>query len=347
MTSDTSYSNLTLIIDDLNNNKKSITTMWLHRERLKAIFKQHDIKLEFFLKYFGHKIVDYNLGVIDKGNAVGNCPIVHVMIEYFESKEISIEEIYLLCSELKNTLLLYYMKNFSHLEDVVYYELVDLLDANFSGVLHEYFFDKCQKFHNKFKNNTQVQEYVQETCSTIKTESISMSSEREKDIRFTQHDKISAVEFLDTLDNTIIDKVEFMTEHSDNFITTLYDFEESKNGQEAFALITHIKESLAEIFDLISSLIIFNVTARAFENLSAFLSTISKEMLEDQEKKALLATMLLAVANDFEKWMQVIFIDQSTLDVHYFDASFSSNILEIENIFLVVDEDDDDDLEFF
>lgn len=347
MESDNNYSNLKLIIDDLNNNKKSIATMWVKKERLKEILGHHDIKIEFFLKYFGHKIVAYNLGVIDKGNAVGNCPIVHVMIDYFDNKAISIEEIYLLCSELKNTFLLFYMKNFSHLDDAVYYELVDLLDSNFSGFLHEYFLNKCQKFHNKFKNNTQVQEYVQESCSTIKAETISMSSEREKDIRFTQYEKISATEFLETLDSTIIDKVEVTTELSDNFVTTLYDFEEAQNSQDALALIAHIQESIAEVFDLISSLIIFNVTARAFESLGHFLATLTAEMLDDTEKKALLASMLLAIANDFEKWVQVIFIDHSTMDIHYFDASFSSNILEIENVFLVVDDDDDDDLEFF
>jgi hypothetical protein len=344
------FSNLHLIIDDLNQNKKLIGEMWIKRERLKDVLEPNDIKIEFFLKYFGNKIINYNFGVIDKGNEAGNCPVVHIMLDYFENKDITIMDIYLICAEFKNVLLLYYMKNFSHLDDVVYYELVDLLDMNFSGLIEEYFLTKCKNFKKTFQGNVKIEDYLEQSCATIQAGISSISNDREKDLRFTQHDKISASDFLETLDNTIIDKVEIMTEKSDNFVTTLYDLEECKNGADAMELIPSIQESLGDVFELVSSLVIFDVTARAFDNLSKFLFTIEEEMLEDQEKKALLATMLLAIANDFEKWMRVVFIEQSTMDVHYFDASFSSNILEIENIFLVdddYDEDGDDDLEFF
>jgi len=338
------FSNLNLIIDDLNQNKKLIGEMWIKRERVRDILMPHEIKAEFFLKYFGAKVINHNFGVVDKGNKAGNCPIIHIMIDYFDTKDISIMDIYLICSEFKNVLLLYYMKNFSHLDDVVYYELVDLLDINFNGLIQEYFAEKCKNFKETSLDDIEVQSYLEDSCPLIQA---TTQANRKKDLRFTQNDKMSATEFLETLDNTIIDKVEMMTEKSDNFITTLYDLEDSKNGAGAVSLIPSIQKSLGDVFELVSSLMIFDITARAFENLSNFLFTITKEMLEDQDKRMLLSTMLLAIANDFEEWMKVVFIDQSTLDVHYFDASFSSNILEIENIFLVDSINDDDDLDFF
>ena len=59
--------------------------------------------------------------------------------------------------------------------------------------------------------------------------------------------------------------------------------------------------------------------------------------------------MLLAIINDVEKWIDIIFIHHTTKDIHYLDASFSSNILEVENLFLehYEEDEDEDDLEFF
>jgi len=172
-------------------------------------------------------------------------------------------------------------------------------------------------------------------------------SAREKDIRFTQLEKISAIDFMASLDNTIVDKMELLFEHLDNFITTLYDFE-TFDAQNAYNLLPAIREQIDEVYIIIDSLSVFSVTARAFNSLSELLNRITLEDLADTDKKNMFSTMLIAIINDLEKWIKVIFVDQSTQDIHYFDASFSSNILEIESIFSDTDDEDfDDDLEFF
>jgi len=61
----------------------------------------------------------------------------------------------------------------------------------------------------------------------------------------------------------------------------------------------------------------------------------------------MLVTMLIGIVKDLEQWIQVIFVERSTEDIHYLDASFSSNILEVENLFVETDNSEDDDLEFF
>jgi len=170
---------------------------------------------------------------------------------------------------------------------------------------------------------------------------------REKDIRFSQLEKISAVDFMASLDNTIVDKMELLFEHLDNFITTLYDFE-SFDAQNAYNLFPAIREQINEVYIIIDSLSVFSVTARAFNALSELLNKITIEDLSDSDTKNMFCTMLIAIVHDLEKWIKIIFVDQATQDIHYFDASFSSNILEIESIFLQnSDDDDDDDLEFF
>jgi len=53
---------------------------------------------------------------------------------------------------------------------------------------------------------------------------------------------------------------------------------------------------------------------------------------------------------DLQTWKQYIFIEQNVEDIHYLDASFFDNCLEIENFILSNPQENDedfDDLEFF
>ena len=116
------------------------------------------------------------------------------------------------------------------------------------------------------------------------------------------------------------------------------------------ALIPQINIILKDIYILIDTIGSFQVTARAFNSLEEFLMTLTTEQLNDIDKKHLFAMMFIAIINDLEKWIDVIFISQSTEDIHYLDASFSSNILEIEHLFSEhssTEEEEEDDLEFF
>ncbi len=59
--------------------------------------------------------------------------------------------------------------------------------------------------------------------------------------------------------------------------------------------------------------------------------------------------MLVGIMQDLDLWAKTIFVEQETNDIHYLDASFANNILEIEVIFQnqELEHDDEDDLEFF
>ena len=52
---------------------------------------------------------------------------------------------------------------------------------------------------------------------------------------------------------------------------------------------------------------------------------------------------------DFDKWIDLVFISKKTDNIHYFDASFANTCLELEMIFKSKDniKYDDDNLEFF
>lgn len=174
-----------------------------------------------------------------------------------------------------------------------------------------------------------------------------INEERKKDLRFTQVEKMSASELLDVLDYEVIDKVESLGEELNNLIEMIYRFE-GLEGSEAVALMPDMNSVIHEIYRIVDSIGFFQVTARAFQSLEVFLATLTEEHFIDSEKKSLFVEMFLSLIQDLEKWIDVIFVQMATDDIHYFDASFSSNIMEIESVFETYEsEDDDDDLEFF
>jgi len=179
-----------------------------------------------------------------------------------------------------------------------------------------------------------------------KSSNIDEVKERKEDIRFSQKDKISAVEFMSSLDDTIMDKVEYLNDELNSLIEILYDIDNS-DAKGALAFMPSVNIVIQDIYVLVHSIRTFQITARAFGTLNSFLGNLTIEELGDVDKKKMLISMLLAIINDLEKWIDVVFVNQTTEDIHYLDASFASNILEIENIFSENVESDDDDLEFF
>ena len=173
-----------------------------------------------------------------------------------------------------------------------------------------------------------------------------LHNRRKDDLRFSQHNKISATEFISTLDETIVDKIETLTENFDEFISLLYNFDDANDPSSALIILHDINFLIQNSYNTIDTLVSFPVTVRAFQDLENFLNGLSIEELENQANKKMLAKMLISIIQDLEKWLNVIFTEQSTDDIHYLDASFASNVVEIEAIFADL-EDDDDDLEFF
>jgi hypothetical protein len=167
-----------------------------------------------------------------------------------------------------------------------------------------------------------------------------------EDIRFSHDKKLNAEEFVDSLDITIVDKTEAFLARVDDLSMRIFDFDESEDLDILSGLVQKMRDIIFEAFEIIDSLIVFDIVARAFLNLYDFLGDLDIDNFADIDKKNNFYQMMLAIANDLEKWIDDLFINTNTDDIHYFDASFSSNIIEIENIFTQTSSDEED-LEFF
>jgi hypothetical protein len=208
--------------------------------------------------------------------------------------------------------------------------------------LESYVFDLESSLDPQIKNE------ISKPYEQIK-ENKKISDEKLKHIRFNQPNKINATDFLKTLDVTIIDKIELFQEDLDDYTMALYDIEEDE-PDIALERLQKVIEILNEFSYIVGNMIVFPVIEETFKGLSEFLNSLDAQSMQDKDQKKLLVETLLGIGKDLELWIKTIFIEANTDDVHYFDASFANNTIEIEALFhkngLEI-ADDESELEFF
>ena len=180
---------------------------------------------------------------------------------------------------------------------------------------------------NKVHDNLELEDnYIKET------QTHTIAQEKLNDIRFTQNNKMSASEFIATLDDTIIDKVEDFLGMLDEYAFTLDDFSHA-NAVQSLSDIASVTTILREFYYTVDTLACFPVITRTFDGIINFLNSLSAAQLEEKEKKSTLVLILEGLGNDLEDWITHLFIDRTVDNIHYFDASFANNTLEMEAIF--------------
>jgi CheY-like chemotaxis protein len=166
-------------------------------------------------------------------------------------------------------------------------------------------------------------------------------------IRFNQAHKISAKDFIKQVDVSVLDKMDNFLEDLDRFAIIVYDIDELEY-QDGYKKIVDLIDILDIFEHILENIILFPIISDTFKKLINFLNSLEPQDIKDQNKKTFLVESLLGLEKDLRIWINTIFIEKDTQDIHYFDASFANNALEIESIFyenkIVTDEDD---LEFF
>ena len=213
-----------------------------------------------------------------------------------------------------------------------YHEHIEALSLELEKKNHE-----LQKALNKQKS----QESDPKATKTIS----SIPDERLNDIRFNQSDKINSRAFCESLDEGTMNKIDLFLEDIDGLVMYLYDLEENDASKYEESR-THIIELFNDVYNIIDLMAVFPIITRSFISLVDFLTSLEFEGM-DGDKRKIIAQSLRGLSDDFEAWVAVVFVDRTTEDIHYFDASFASNCLAIEAIFNEEDTSSEDDLEFF
>jgi hypothetical protein len=153
-----------------------------------------------------------------------------------------------------------------------------------------------------------------------------------ENMRLNRTDTIDAVTFVSNLDSTLADKIESFFVYSDELIMRLYDLEDA-DGEGALIILTDIADKLEDFSGIIESIGSFQNRVNSLNGLITFLKSLDAYILEDTLQKSLMSHMMLDVVKDLEKWIQTIFLEQEADDIHYYDASFANDCLEIEALF--------------
>ncbi len=96
-----------------------------------------------------------------------------------------------------------------------------------------------------------------------------------------------------------------------------------------------VLEGIRELVRTINVLGVFPIAANAATNLIRFIEKLDNSELQDREKRELFIDILVSMLEDFDKWIDMVFISKRTENIHYFDASFANTCLELEMIFKV------------
>lgn len=175
-----------------------------------------------------------------------------------------------------------------------------------------------------------------------------LDNETTERIRYSIHDKIDAIDFVEALSPDDLERISDFDEELDSFYSTV-DNLAFQNPEIFHTKLSFVGAYFNNFYHIINNMRQFPVMAEAFYAFSEFVYTISLEDAQDVDKNNMFVELMLGLVGDLKSWTDNIFVMQNTNNVNYLDASFANVCIEIEAHFRGQDvvTDGEDDLEFF
>jgi DNA-binding response OmpR family regulator len=152
---------------------------------------------------------------------------------------------------------------------------------------------------------------------------------------------VDALSYLSTLENYEKPVSElFETEDDiDNLILKL----EASPDHDTLALLAQSYYKYAKNLERLKE---FSHLSYALVNLGTFLEGLDESQMNQSDSLKMMVTLLMAILSDFSAWRIGIFSTKSTDDIHYWDQSLVSAMLQIEMLF-ATESINDGEIEFF
>lgn len=308
--------------------KAEILRRWMAVADVAEALGRHEIATSFFGRYFGSKVINYAVGVIEGVNRLGNCPVIGVMLIFFEKKNLPLEDVFLVCVNLKNTLIDYALER-GVLTHEVLHELSCLVDRNFYGVIGEYLrlhYEKAPEGH-VCTMKKEGDEAVVLHCTTMAPAGIG-------DKRVT-----SALEYADDV------------EIEGDILAELGEIE--AEALSSLGLTESISpEARSEVVDLfmqyakmVERLVEFQELSYALWMLTDLLRGIDTGALG--EESTYVVIYLKAIIGDLSVWRRSVFVERSAADIHYLDKTLLSSIAQLQILLSPAQPGLSEEVEFF
>jgi len=117
--------------------KDAIVQLWINDREVSTILHGHDISIKTFQKHYARGVFDFFIDVLESKIEVGDCPVIGDFLDYLKDREISADELFVICSQFRQSMIEYATKKCSDPISLSK-ELSHVFDRNFSGVLKSY-----------------------------------------------------------------------------------------------------------------------------------------------------------------------------------------------------------------
>jgi YesN/AraC family two-component response regulator len=302
------------IYEVLHQHQEQISIIWTQNLHVQKRLNKHSIDVEYFRKHFGTRVVDYFLNVINESVEVGNCPVIIAMLDFFKHKDLSMQDIYEICVNFKNSVVTFVFNRF-YFNEALYTDLSYILDKNFEGVITNYLKLKDERKRSSELRATfsceQKKVTVQESENHVLNGQVKLDDSKEQ----IEH----------------IDYKEYMIE------SDIYELEELENDIDNLAIIlTENKIStIDEIHDLGYKIERYGIILSnypLFQTLGAYVVKLGMNFIknaqilhDDREKLQNISTLVESFVNDLIFWRKEIF-EKNNQDPYFLNNSFLSNV---------------------
>lgn len=133
--------------------KNSIITRWVDNIDVLQVLSSKDIDINEFREHYAGNVMEYFIDVIKGKQQIGYCPTINDLLLFFEAKNITVSELYLICIHFRESMINEMIRQ-NLFTETLHSAICYLFNANFKGVLqmHTDTIMKAREEKNEFQN---------------------------------------------------------------------------------------------------------------------------------------------------------------------------------------------------
>ena len=288
-------------IDNFKKNKFLIIRYWINKENIIFILNSRKINKELFIKRYAFGLLDYYIDLIIENIVIGKSSSINDFINYLNKHDVKPEELFILCSGLKNALF-----EFLNELDLNSFEVTNELNALFDKI----FVNLLQNYNKKSKA---IEEALNKSADIV-----------DKQVILSRTDitgKIIKVSSAFCLINgyesfELVGKSHNILKHSDTSKETIEDLWKTiKAGKIWVGEIKNIKKNgdfywvettIYPNFDNIGNIISFDAISQDITSKKVIES--QQNLLIEQSKHAAMGEMISMIAHQWRQPLQAVSI---------------------------------------
>ncbi len=182
---------------------------------------------------------------------------------------------------------------------------------------------------------------------TIAKETRPLQSNEEQMLRQSFVHKTTAVEYVSDIGGDVLDEIRDLESLDEEWREQLMTLEAEPMAEN----IRNFVDGVLRVYvHAINNLFEFTALGYALSSLGVFLKENADMIIGDPKKLKMMVMLMEHLGTDLASWRDHIFGLQDAGDIHYLDSSFFSSCMQIEGIIgdkKIVEDDDDDGMEFF